>query len=142
MLLFLKSNSNCRSETITVTVTFGDSLCFRLRQLMVQVTLLSDNPRPTIDSISSETIGYGENFEIDFSSADAINKVAIIRCSSITHGFNFDQRYVDLNFSIDATTLTCVSPPNGAIAPPGMYMLFIISQNNISSEGKFMTIGI
>lgn len=114
------------------------------RELRIEIFsppyLLSANPRPTIDSISSETIGYSENFEIDFSSADAISKVAIIRCSSITHGFNFDQRYVALEFSGDANALTCVSPPNGAIAPPGVYMLFIIDQNNIPSEGKFIAI--
>ena len=41
MLLLQKSISNCKKEIIRVTATFCDSLCFYLRQLMVQVTLVS-----------------------------------------------------------------------------------------------------
>lgn len=38
MLLLQKSISNYKNEIITVTATFCDSLCFHLRQLMVQAT--------------------------------------------------------------------------------------------------------
>jgi hypothetical protein len=58
----------------------------------------------------------------------------LIRCASVTHQFDCDQRYVGLDFQVaSATTLTVHWPPakGGAtmgdyIAPPGWYMLFLV----------------
>ncbi|WP_107693472.1 galactose oxidase-like domain-containing protein [Nitrosospira sp. Nsp2] len=36
-------------------------------------------------------------------------------------------------------TPTC-SPANGNIAPPGFYMLFIVNNQGVPSEGRFIAI--
>jgi hypothetical protein len=64
-----------------------------------------------------------------------IKSVALIRCSSATHAFNPDQRYVGLviqNKVLD--TVNVISPPNPNVAPPGYYMLFIIDSGELPSE--------
>jgi hypothetical protein len=86
------------------------------------------------DSIQPNT-----TFNLSIPNADDIHSVALIRCGSVTHGFNFDQRYVRLLIkSRSPTGLTVISPPDNNIAPPGYYLLFVISRNNIPSEGKFI----
>lgn len=72
-----------------------------------------------------------------------VKRVALVRCGSVTHAFDSDQRYVALqinqfteiiqgNDSILEVTLT--SPAGQGIAPPGMYMLWVIDNNNNPSQ--------
>ena len=90
---------------------------------------VSQGGRPTISSAPAN-IGYGMNFAVDTPQANQIARVVLIRNGSITHGFNSDQRYVVLGFSVqDGNTLTVQSPPNGRIAPPGYYMLWLIDDS-------------
>lgn len=99
------------------------------------------NGRPTI-SFCSSNVGYGMNFRVDTPQANSIARVALIRCGSITHGFNSDQRYVGLRFSMeDGNSLTVVSPPNGSIAPPGYYMLWLIDdQERVCQRASFIRV--
>ena len=82
--------------------------------------------RPTISS-APDNIGYSMGFTVATNQANSIARVALMRCGSITHGFNSDQRYVGLQFAVeDSQHLTVTSPPDGRIAPPGYYMLWLI----------------
>lgn len=84
--------------------------------------------RPVISSAPTN-IGYSMGFTVDTPQANQITRVALMRCGSITHGFNTDQRYVGLSFSVsDANSLSVVSPPDGRIAPPGYYLLWLIDE--------------
>lgn len=94
-----------------------------------------EKPRPGIEDNSfPETVNYDTQFDIGvvddgFYNADKIHEVAIIRPGSVTHGFNFTQRFVELlRIKPDPNNLTVrvKSPKNGSIAPPGWYLLFII----------------
>jgi len=51
-----------------------------------------------------------------------------MRCGSVTHAFDADQRYVGLQFQhlAGTNTLNVVAPPHGNVAPPGYYMLWIV----------------
>lgn len=87
-------------------------------------------PRPTI-AVAPDHLNYGAEFEIETGSAAeaaSIQRVALIRCGSVTHAFDSDQRYVGLNFErIGAgNRLRAVAPPHGNVAPPGQYMLWIV----------------
>ena len=74
-------------------------------------------------------IGYQTSFQVGTPQANSIARVALLRCGSITHGFNTDQRYVGLTFSAtDGDTLSVAAPPNGRVAPPGYYMLWLIDE--------------
>lgn len=87
--------------------------------------------RPTITA-APPCIAYGETFHLNFQLAPGtafpnITRVAITRFGSATHGFDYDQRYVGLNFQLESPGRLRVSgPPSGSIAPPGYYMLWIL----------------
>jgi hypothetical protein len=99
-------------------------------------------PRPTIVQCPSY-VAYNDKFEISTSQAKNISSISLLRCGSSTHAFNPDQRMIVLGFSIvNASTLETTAPPNGNVAPPGSYMLFLIdNQGRPCSYAKFVQIG-
>lgn len=98
--------------------------------------------RPTITSGPS-VLAYGDVFPVTFSSAAPIATAVLMRCGSSTHAYNPDQRAVVLSFnSTGANTLSATAPPNGAVAPPGNYMLFIVdNQGRPCSYASFVRVG-
>jgi hypothetical protein len=58
--------------------------------------------RPTITDCPP-SIGYAYSFEVETPQASSITRVALIRCGSVTHGFNPDQRYVTLPFTVKSS---------------------------------------
>jgi hypothetical protein len=94
---------------------------------------LFQGSRPVIQSAPS-VVRYGESFSVNFTSATATNRVALIRFSSVTHSVNFDQRYVRLaDVTAGSGTYTVNAPATANLAPPGYYMLFVIDQNGVPS---------
>lgn len=82
--------------------------------------------RPVITE-SPDYIVYRRSFTVRSPQAGQIRRVALIRCGSVTHAFDTDQRYVALNFEHSGgDALTVTSPPHSAVAPPGFYMLWIV----------------
>jgi hypothetical protein len=72
-------------------------------------------------------INYGESFTIACSDPQRTARVALMRCGSVTHAWDGDQRYIGLEFELEENdVLTAIAPPNGNIAPPGPYMIWII----------------
>lgn len=89
-----------------------------------------DVQRPSITSAPS-TLTYSEVFGFNCSDADRIERVALMRCGSVTHAWDGDQRYVGLDFEVTGEgTITATTPPNGNVAPPGPYMLWAIDEAN------------
>jgi chitodextrinase len=97
-------------------------------------------PRPGIAGAPA-TAAHGTNFQIDTPDAAAIRKVALVRLGAVTHSVNMEQRYVPLSFTAGAGALTATAPANVNIAPPGVYMLFIIDANGVPSIAKMVTLG-
>ncbi len=57
----------------------------------------------------------------------------------MTHAFDMDQRYVELEITDKATNrLTAKAPPDAHIAPPGHYMLFLLSDAGVPSKAEFV----
>lgn len=101
---------------------------------------LFNGPRPIIKS-SPTTLAYGAQFNISYSSASAITRVALIRPGATTHADDFDQRYVDLTFTVGTGMIKATAPANGNSAPPGYYMLVIVNSNGIPSVMPFLYLG-
>jgi hypothetical protein len=60
---------------------------------------------------------------------------------SVTHHTDAGQRYIKLPInSRTATTLETTAPANGNIAPPGFYMLFVVNNQGVPSEARFVAI--
>ncbi len=49
-----------------------------------------------------------------------------------------DQRLVGLSFTAGNGVLNVTAPPNGNIAPPGYYMLFILNSSGVPSTAVFV----
>ena len=97
-------------------------------------------PRPTIRSAPTE-ITYGQRFAISTPDAADLRSVALVRASSITHQINTDQRHVKLQVaSIQGDQLVLEAPPNGAVAPPGYYMLFIVNARGVPSVAHWVRV--
>ena len=84
--------------------------------------------RPTISTCPSFVV-YGNEFTVGVPNAETVASVVLVRCGSSTHAYNPDQRAIWLRFRITSSnTLTAISPPDGNVAPPGSYMLFVVDR--------------
>ena len=72
--------------------------------------------RPVITSVSSK-VGYNARLNIRTPDAASISQVVIMRPGSATHSFDFDQRLIELAFTVSRGTIVATAPPTGAIAP-------------------------
>lgn len=83
--------------------------------------------RPLITS-APRILAYHDQFTVETPQAAQIRSVTLLRCGSSTHAFNPDQRCVFLAFTQtgSGTQLRVTAPPDGGVAPPGNYMLFLI----------------
>jgi hypothetical protein len=98
-------------------------------------------PRPTVTTAPAG-LAYGAGFQIDTPDAAAIRKVALVRLGAVTHSVNMEQRYVPLTYAAGSGSLTATAPANPNIAPPGVYMLFLVDANGVPSVGKMITVGV
>ena len=85
-------------------------------------------------------MNYGQSFFVDTPDAAGVTQVTWIRLSSVTHGFNMDQRFSRLSFSQVAGGLNVLAPSNPNLAPPGHYMLFILNGNGVPSVAKIIQV--
>jgi hypothetical protein len=93
--------------------------------------------RPSITSAPA-SVSYGESFNL--TTPDNIVSVVLVRNGTVTHAFGMDQREVGLSFTAGSGSLTVTAPPNGNIAPPGYYMLFLLNQSGVPSIASFIQI--
>lgn len=84
---------------------------------------------------------HGSVFQVQTPSPASIAEVVLLRPGAVTHGFNMTQRLVEC--AIVGTTPGNVSvqaPPDGNIAPPGHYLLFILTAGRAPSLGRWIRI--
>ena len=93
-------------------------------------------PRPVIGAAPSNA-GRGTSFSVGTPDAGRVTRVALIRPDSVTHGVNFDQRYLSLRFTSTSDGLS-VEAPTPSQAPPGWYMLFLIDGDGIPSVASWI----
>jgi hypothetical protein len=97
-------------------------------------------PRPALASAPAH-VGYASAFEVATPDAGGVGRVALVRLGSVTHSVNFDQRYVDLPFAAVGAMLQVAGPAGPAQAPPGPYMLFLVSQQGVPSVAAMVQVG-
>ncbi len=96
-------------------------------------------PRPVIDAASS-AVTYGGPLDITTTDPASIRKVALVRLGAVTHSVNMEQRYVPLAFTAGTAGLTATGPPNANVAPPGLYMLFLVDANGVPSVARMVSV--
>ena len=94
--------------------------------------------RPAITTVTPAAVGYGATFHVQTPDAAEIGSVVLVRPGAPTHAFDMDQRLVELSYTTGASDLTVTAPPNGNVAPPGYYMLFILNASGVPSTAAFV----
>jgi hypothetical protein len=94
--------------------------------------------RPTITGITPATVGYGATFQVQTPDAAEIGSVVLVRPGAATHAFDMEQRLVGANYTTGNGVLNVTAPPNGNIAPPGYYMLFVLNTAGVPSVARFV----
>jgi len=95
--------------------------------------------RPAMSS-APKTLHYGQSFTVDTPDAARIQKVSLMRMGSVTHNFDFDQRYMELGKQVNGDGLTIDGPANANVAPPGWYTVFLVDDNGVPSPGAIVKV--
>ena len=88
--------------------------------------------------LQSSAVGHGAAFTVNTTDAPSIAEVVLMRPGAVTHGFNQTQRYIGCAFTAAAGTLNVTAPPDGNVAAPGWYMLFIVNSGRVPSVAKWI----
>jgi hypothetical protein len=112
---------------------------------------LFQGPRPRMVSLTSTHWQYGASITATIQSKEnltAATRCVLMRPGSISHHFDFDQRHVTLRNNPpqpvegvpDQYTIQIdAAPLNGeGMAPPGYYMLFVVSPKGVPSIAEFI----
>ena len=88
-----------------------------------------------------QAVRWGDAFGIHTTSPN-IDKAVLMAPGATTHGFDTNQRYVDLKVldTIDGQGVDVAAPPSSHVAPPGYYMLFLINKAGVPSVANWVRI--
>ena len=101
--------------------------------------------QPIIDTVKT-SVAYRERFKI-YTDTDRIkgpkSRIVLIRPSSVTHGFNEEQRYIRLQYlNCQNGEFLATAPIDSNTAPPGNYMLFVVDSSGVPSLAKWISVGL
>jgi hypothetical protein len=101
-------------------------------------------PRAVITTAPGQ-LGYGQTATVK-SSTVVPTEAVLMGLPSMTHSFDSNQRYVQLQMTVNSTsgtnaTATIQGPASSSVAPPGYYMLFLLDGNRVPSVAKIVHIG-
>jgi len=94
--------------------------------------------RPVISDVGPGALRYGGTFQVNTPDAADIASIALVRPGSPTHAFDMEQRMIGLSYTAASGVLNVTAPPDGNIAPPGYYMLFILNSAGVPSVATFV----
>lgn len=96
--------------------------------------------RPVITGAPASA-GYGTTFPVQTPNPPGIAEAVLLRPGAVTHGFNMTQRLVECAIiGVDPGAIQVQAPPNGNVAPPGHYLLFILTAGGVPSLGRWIRI--
>lgn len=90
--------------------------------------LASGQVQPSFD-VPNRDWAYGGTYTIVITAlTGSISdlRISLVGASSTTHGNNFGQRTIFPQFSCAGLRCSITAPPNGYVAPPSWYQLFIL----------------
>ncbi len=96
-----------------------------------------DLPRQTITNAPA-SLSWGDAFTVQTTGAP-VDEVVLMRAGAVTHGFDMSQRRIELQITGGGPNDVNVdAPPNGNVAPPGYYLLFVLDASRVPSTGRWI----
>ncbi len=106
----------------------------------------SPMPRPQITALSNDTLTAGQRLAITVPSGTDVARVTLVKTGSVTHSFNMEQRFVELDFRLNRAAggdiVVTHLPDNDATITPGYYLVSVLDGNGIPSPSKLVKIGV
>jgi Domain of unknown function (DUF1929) len=99
---------------------------------------LFKGPRPVIDSSPSQ-VNYGATFSIG-TSGPAATRAVLMAPAATTHADEMNARHVELAVTPNGGGFSATAP-TAAVAPPGYYMLFVLTASGIPSVARWVHVG-
>lgn len=99
---------------------------------------LFKGPRPAITSAPGQ-VGYGQGFSIG-TSGPAVTRAVLMAPAATTHADEMNARHVELSVTPTGSGFNAVAPTS-QVAPPGYYMLFVLTADGIPSPASWVHIG-
>lgn len=96
-------------------------------------------PRPSIVSAVSDA-SYGSKVSVQFRSNEKISRVTLVKTGAVTHSFNMEQRFLEPSFTDTASGITVSIPWSSNVATPGYYLMYLINNKGVPSEGHIIRI--
>jgi YVTN family beta-propeller protein len=87
-------------------------------------------------------INVGETFFVDVVGVSDVSRVTLVKTGSVTHGFNMDQRFVELTFQREGSRLRVQAPTKASDASPGYWIVFVFDQRGVPSKGRILKVNI
>jgi hypothetical protein len=96
--------------------------------------------RPVITGAPA-SIAFGAAFAVQTPNPGGVAEVVLVRPGAVTHGFDQSQRLVECVITGTAPGAVQVqAPPDGTVAPPGPYLLFVLTPGRVPSVGRWIRI--
>ncbi|MBX3402419.1 MAG: DUF1929 domain-containing protein [Phycisphaeraceae bacterium] len=92
-----------------------------------------------------QVMEYGVEYTISVVQVEGrtLKLAALTRLTTVTHGFDQDQRYVPLKFEMSGGQAKVTAPANAAVAPPGYYLLWVLDDLGVPClRAAYVRIGV
>ena len=84
----------------------------------------------------------GRTVQLNVSSGRPISRVTFVATGSVTHGWNMGQRFVELPFNAQGSTLSVQIVARAADLPPGTWMMFVFDDAGVPSVAKMVRVNV
>lgn len=92
------------------------------------------------DGALAMVVEPGTSFSVGSADAADIAKVTLVRTGAVTHSFDMEQRFLQLDFKANGSSLDITLPTNKYLTPPGYYMVFALNKEGVPSKGRMIRI--
>lgn len=99
---------------------------------------LADRPEITY---APDNATWAQSVGIRTTDDASISRITLVKTGSVTHSFNMDQRFLELNFEQQADALSVSMPATANLATPGFYMMFVHDSDGTPSIAQMLELG-
>lgn len=99
---------------------------------------LFDGPRPAV-TFAPNAVRYDAPFRVAVQGdSGSIARAVLMRPGAVTHAVDMSQQSISLDMTVQPDGLTMTTPLNATVAPPGYYMLFVLSDAGVPSVASWI----